>query len=117
MAGAGGRPGGECGETVLRMEGGETEGDGDETGLGWLGTGGDGGEALRTCGDSNAGLELLRAGGWLDEIELGRTGTEVAEARDVKEAPGTGRGPLGRLNAGGDEGKVASEATSGRTGA
>ena len=89
VAGAGGRPGGERGETILRIEGGETEGDCDETGLGWLGAGGDGGEALRTCSDCDAGLELLRANGWLDGTELERIGTEVAEARGV-EAAGAG---------------------------
>ena len=34
IAGARGRPGGEGGETVLLMDGIETGGDGDETGLG-----------------------------------------------------------------------------------
>ena len=44
---------------------------------------------MRTCGDCNAGLELLRANGWLDGTELERIGTEVAEARGV-EAAGAG---------------------------
>jgi hypothetical protein len=70
---------------------------------------------LQTCGDGGAGLGLLRASGWLDGTELGRTGTGVAVARDV-EAAGAGQGPLGRLSVGGDEGKLASGVKSGRIG-
>ena len=98
------------------MEGGETGGNGDETRFGWLGTGDTGGEPLRICGDGDAGLELLWARGWLDGIELRRTDTGTAEARDV-EAAGAGRACLGRLSAGGDEGELTSGVKSGRTGA
>jgi hypothetical protein len=76
----------------------------------------DGGEALQTCSDSGAGLELLQASGWLDGTELRWTGMGVAVVRDVKVA-GTGRGPLGWLSIGSDEGKLASGVKSGRTGA
>ena len=58
IAGARGRPGGEGGETVLLMDGIETGGDGDETGLGCLGTSGDG-KTLLASDDGGAGL------GWL----------------------------------------------------
>ena len=51
--------------------------------------GGDGGEALWTCGDCDARFELLQANGWLDGTELEWIGTGVAEARGI-EVAGTG---------------------------
>ena len=98
------------------MEGGKTGGNGDKTRFGWLGTGDTGSEPLRICGDSDARLELLWARGWLDRIELRWTDMGMAEAGDV-EAAGVGRACLGRLSAGGDEGKLASRVKSGRTSA
>ena len=58
VAGAWGRPGDKGSETVLWMDGSETGDNGDETGLGWLGMGGDG-ETLLTCDEGGAGL------GWI----------------------------------------------------
>ena len=58
VAGAQGRPGDEGGETVLWMDSSETGDNGNKTGLGWLGTGGNS-ETLLTCDEGSAGL------GWI----------------------------------------------------